>query len=267
MFRTLGRIAAAVALLLATVAIATVATNSTAGAANTNVTANCSTAPAIQTINNSDTLTITVGAGCNAVILTASGGGSAVWTQAPLTLQQGSPIGGLSQGYTIVYTAPASGSGSAAIGFMANAQSPPAITFTINFPASAPRNDSLTDNGNGSMTITYDPTSPNENMWVSIFPSGTTCASVPASPTGRVYVLTPDAPYSPIGASPVVVAAGSPAMTGVSPGSATIAAGSYQACMYFSLNGQGTLVQALPITFSEVAPTPTPDPIAPSFTG
>ncbi len=271
MFRTLGRIAAAVAFLVATVAIATVATNSTAGAANTAVTANCSASASPQTINNSDTITFTIGTGCGAVILMAGSGssGSAVWTQLPLTLQTGSPIGGLSQGNTVVFTAPASGSGSMSLGFMANAQSPPQITFTVNYPTQAPptpRNDSIVDNGNGSMTITYDPTSPNENMWVSIFPSGTTCASVPASPTGRVYVLTPDAPYSPIGASPVVVAAGSPAMTGVSPyASATIAAGSYQACMYFSLNGQGTLVQALPITFSEVAPTP--DPVAPAFTG
>lgn len=271
MFRTFGRIAAAAALLFATVAIATVASSSTAGAANTNVTADCSTSGSIQSINNNDTLTITVGAGCGAVVVMDNGGGTVRWEPMSMYISQGAPTGGLQQGDTIVYTAPASGSDSAAIGFMANAQSPPQITFTVNYPTQAPptpRNDSIVDNGNGSMTITYDPTSPNENMWVSIFPSGTTCASVPASPTGRVYVLTPDAPYSPIGASPVVVAAGSPAMTGVSPyASATIAAGSYQACMYFSLNGQGTLVQALPITFSEVAPTPTPDPIAPSFTG
>lgn len=273
MIRTLGRSVAAVALLLATVAVATVATNSTAGAANTNVTANCSTAPAIQTINNSDTLTITVGAGCGAVILMASGGGTATWMPSfPLT--QGSPIGGLQQGDTVVFTAPASGSGSAAIGFMANAQSmPPAITFTVNFPASAPRNDSLTDNGNGSMTIAYSALSGPEVIWVAMYASGTTCPGTPPQPaTGRLYLLAPNAPANPIGASPITVTGDYPATTGLSPYVATtIPSGSYEACLYYS-SGQGpaSLKSSLAITLTASSPTTTTasgDPVAPAFTG
>ena len=270
MIRTFGRIAAAVALLLATVAVATVATNSTAGAANTNVTANCSTAPAIQTINNSDTLTITVGAGCGAVILMASGGGTATWMPSfPLT--QGSPIGGLQQGDTVVFTAPASGSGSAAIGFMANAQSmPPAITFTVNFPAASPRNDSLVNNGDGSMTITYAPTSGQESVWVSFYPSGTTCPAN-ANPTGRLYVASPAAPSNPLPASPVVMAANFPVSAGQAPnGATTIPAGAYQACMYYNSGQQTVLEQSLVVTLGVVTPTttaPAGDPVAPVFTG
>ena len=273
MIRAFGRVAAAVALLLAMVAVVTVATNSTAGAANTNVTANCSTAPAVQTINNSDTLTITVGAGCGAVILIASGGGTATWMPSfPLT--QGSPIGGLQQGDTVVFTAPASGSGSAAIGFMATAQSmPPAIAFTVNFPTQAPgpsRNDSLTDNGDGSMTVTYSPVTQPSSVWVSLFPSGTTC-NPGGVPTGRLYLLGPGIASNPFTSSPAVVAAGTGAMTGQQPLSATtIAAGSYQACMYYNPGQQTTLVQSLAVTLGVVTPTttaPADDPVVPAFTG
>ena len=267
MFRIsrLGRLAAAAVLVASG---ATVALTSTATAANTPVNYDCVTQYTYLDVNNSDTLTITITAstGCGFIILDNPQGGAlgtATLNGNPLTA--GTPVA-TANGDVVVYTAPASGNGQDGFAFLPNLQSPPGPQITITFPSPAPRNDTLVDNGNGSMTINYDPTTPNENMWVSIFPNGTTCAPVPASPTGRVYVLAPDAPYSPLGASPVVVAAGSPAMTGVSPyASATIAAGSYQACLYFSLNGQGTLVQALPITFSEVAPTP--DPVVPAFTG
>lgn len=276
MIRTLGRSVAAVALLLATVAVATVATNSTAGAANTNVTANCSTAPAVQTINNSDTLTITVGAGCGAVILMASGGGTATWMPSfPLT--QGSPIGGLQQGDTVVFTAPASGSGSAAIGFMANAQSmPPAITFTINFPTQAPpapRSDSLTDNGDGSMTVTYSPVVSPATVSLNLFAPGTTCDPT-GNPTNRLFGLSnfSSTGLPVLAASPAVLSAGSPMRSGWANTTmaSTLVAGSYQACLYyFDGVGSNVLVQSLPVTIGTVTPTTAPsgDPVAPAFTG
>lgn len=274
MIRTFGRIAAAAALLLATVAVATVATNATAGAANTNVTADCNASGSVESINNNDTLTITVGAGCGAVIVMDNAGGTTRWDQMFMNIGQGAPLGGLPQGDTITYTAPASGSGSASIGFMASAQSmPPAITFTINFPAQAPpapRSDSLVDNGDGSMTVTYSPATQPSSVWVSLFPSGTTC-NPGGVPTGRLFLLGPDIPYNPLSSSPAVVAAGTGAMTGAQPyGATTIAAGSYQACMYFNSGQQTTLEQSLAVTLGVLTPTttaPAGDPVVPAFTG
>ena len=275
MFRTFGRIAAAASLLFATVAIATVASSSTAGAANTNVTADCSTAPAVQSINNNDTLTITVGAGCGAVIVMDIAGGTAEWVPTfPLT--QGSPIGGLSQGNTIIYTAPASGSGSAAIGFMATAQAPPAITFTINFPVPAPptpRNDSLTDNGDGSLAVNYSPVTLPQSVSLNLFASGTTC-DPGGIPTNRLFGIstTPSQALPVLSASPVSLSVGSPMRSGWgnTTAASTLVAGSYQACLYY-FDGVTSvaLVQSLAVSIGTVTPTTAPsgDPVAPAFTG
>lgn len=279
MFRTFGRIAAAVALLVATVAIATVATNSTAGAANTAVTANCSASASPQTINNSDTITFTIGTGCGAVILMSGSGsaGSAVWTQMSMTLQTGTPIGGLSQGNTVVFTAPASGSGSMSMGFMANAQSPPAITFNISYPIPAPRNDSLTDNGDGSMTVTYSPVVAPETVSLNLFAPGTTC-DPSGNPVNRLFGISK---FSSLGLpvlapSPAVLSAGSPMRSGWANTTAasTLVAGSYQACLYY-FDGitSSVLVQSLAVTIGSVTPTTAPsgdpagDPVAPAFAG
>ena len=266
MIRTFGRIAAAVALLLGTVAVATVATNSTAGAANTNVTANCTGSGSPQTINNSDTITFTVGTNCQQVMIGMGALGTAVLNGYG-QLTPGTPIGA-QPGATVVYTAPASGSGQDAMYFMINFQ--PSNTTNINFPIPAPRNDSLTDNGDGSMTVTYSPVTQPNSVWVSLFPSGTTC-NPGGVPTGRLYVLGPSIPSNPFTSSPAVVAAGTGAMTGQQPYSATtIAAGSYQACMYYNSGQQTTLVQSLAVTLGTVTPTttvPAGDPVTPAFTG
>ena len=276
MFRTLGRIAAAASLLFATVAIATVASSSTAGAANTNVTADCSTAPAIQSINNNDTLTITVGAGCGAVIVMDNAGGTVRWDQMFMYISQGAPTGGLQQGDTITYTAPASGSGSAAIGFMANAQAPPAITFSVNFPVPAPptpRNDSLTDNGDGSLTVNYSPVTLPEIISLNLFASGTTCDPT-GNPANRLFGISSSSSQAlpVLAASPAVLSAGSPMRSGWANTTAasTLVAGSYQACLYY-YNGQqsNVLVQSLAVTIGSITPTTAPsgDPVAPAFTG
>ena len=275
MFRTFGRIAAAAALLFATVAIATVASSSTAGAANTNVTADCTGSAPAQTVNNSDTITFTVGTGCGAVILMAGSGtsGSAEWTQLPMTLQTGSPIGGLSLGNTVIFTAPASGSGSMSLGFMANAQSPPAITFNISYPIPAPRNDSLTDNGDGSMTVTYSSVTSPEVISLNLFASGTTC-DPNGNPANRLFgIATSSSQALPVlAASPAVLLAGSPMRSGWANTTAasTLVAGSYQACLYYyNGNQSNVLVQSLAVTIGTVTPTTAPsgDPVAPAFTG
>lgn len=276
MFRTFGRIAAAAALLFATVAIATVASSSTAGAANTNVTADCSTSGSIQSINNNDTLTITVGAGCGAVVVLDNGGGTVRWEPMSMYISQGAPTGGLQQGDTIVYTAPASGSDSAAIGFMGTAQDPPAITFTINFPAQAPptpRNDSLTDNGDGSMTVTYSPVVAPETVALNLFAPGTTC-DPSGNPTNRLFGISKfsNNGLPVLAASPAVLSVGSPMRSGWANTTAasTLVAGSYQACLYY-FDGvtSNVLVQSLAVTIGTVTPTTAPsgDPVVPAFTG
>ena len=276
MFRTFGRIAATSALLVATVAIATVASSSTAGAANTNVTADCTATGSTESINNNDTLTIDVGAGCGAVIVLDNAGGTTRWEQMSMYVSQGAPTGGLSQGNTITYTAPVSGSGSASIGFMANAQSSPQITFTINFPAPAPpapRDDSLTDNGDGSLTVTYSPVMSPETVSLNLFAPGTTCDPTGA-PANRLFGISnfSSLGFPVLAASPAVLSVGSPMRSGWGPTTAasTLVAGSYQACLYyFDAVASNVLVQSLAVTIGTVTPTTAPagDPVAPAFAG
>ena len=183
MFPTLGRIAAAVALLVATVAIATVATNSTAGAANTNVTA---------------------------------------------------------------------------------------------------RTDSLTDNGDGSLTVTYSPVVAPQTVALNLFAPGTTCDPA-ASPVNRLFGISnfSSTGLPVLAASPAVLSAGSPMRSGWANTTAasTLVAGSYHACLYYFDGASNALVQSLPVTIGTVTPTtvtpttvtptttPSGDPVAPAFAG
>ena len=269
---------AAVALLVASVSLVGLSATP-AGAANTNVTADCTGTASPQTIGNSDTVTFTLGSGCGAVIFmsgTGTAGTAAVATPFQQTLTIGAPFGGLSPGDTVVFTAPASGSGSMQIGFMANAQSPPAITFTISYPAPTPRSDSMTDNGNGSMTVTYSSVTPQQSVFVSFFPPGTTCdpTASQSSWASRLYVVSSSSNSAPIGLSPTVITAGTNGLSGTPPNTtvSAIAAGSYQTCLYF-FNGQtSTLSQSLAVTLGSVAPTTTTtaaaaDPVPPVFAG
>ena len=271
MFRTLGRFAAAAALVASSATVATVLSTSTAGAANTAITANCPNLTQPQAINNGDTVTFTVGTGCTEVVIGQPSAGGILTVNGGSALTPGNPVA-VNQGDTVVYTAPVGGAGSDSVMFLVSYT--PSTTFPIEFPVPAPRSDSLTDNGNGSMTITYEPVAGAGSVWVSLFPSGTTCAALSSSTVGRLYVLAPNMPYNPLGASPVVIAAGSGAMTGVMPyAETTITAGSYEACMYYSGGNQGTLEQSLSITLSAVTPTTSTtttasaDPVAPAFTG
>lgn len=268
MFRTFGRIAAAAALVASSAAITTFASTAPVGAANTNLNVSCSIDPPDQTIDNSDTITITMGTGCTQVVLGNPALGTLTVNGFPAT--PGNPLG-VQQGDTVIYTAPASGSGIDFIFFMINFN--PAQNLAITFPTPAPRNDSLTDNGDGSMTIAYSPLTGGQSIWVAFYASGSNCPGTPPPPpfTGRLFLLAPDTPYNPIGASPVTVTADFPAMTGAAPYAATtIPAGSYEACMYYS-PGQGpsSLTEALAITLtSGTSPTTTPStPVTPTITG
>lgn len=268
MFRTFGRIAAAAALVASSATITTFAATAPVGAANTNVNVSCSVDPADQTIDNNDTVTITIGTGCTQVVLGNPALGTMTVNGFPTT--PGNPVG-VAQGDTVIYTAPASGSGIDFIFFMVNFN--PAQNMAITFPPAPPRSDSLTDNGDGSMTIAYSALSGPEAIWVAMYASGTTCPGTPPQPaTGRLYVLAPNTPYNPIGASPVVVTGDFPAMTGVAPYAATtMPAGSYEACMYYSSGQSPASLQsslAITLTSGTTPTTTTPStPVTPTITG
>lgn len=268
--RRLGRVAAAAILVASTIAVGFIA--QPAGAVNSNVTADCSVTPSPVTINNSDTVTFTLGSGCGAVILFAGSGttGSAqVTSPFPANLQLGSPMGGLSGG-TVVFTAPASGSGSTLVGFMATAQSQPAITYTISYPVPTPRNDTIVDNGNGSVTWTFAPLSGQNSTWFSLYPAGTTCPPT-SSLAGRVAVVPAAGSNAPANAvsSPATIWAGTPAFLGATlpPSSGPIPAGTFQACSYYSSGGSTQLVASSSVTLAPEGATPAEDPVTPSYTG
>ena len=276
MFRIarLGRLAAAAVLVASG---ATVALTSTATAANTPVNYDCVTQYTYLDLNNSDTLTITITAstGCGFIILDNPQGGAlgtATLNGNPLTA--GTPVA-TANGDVVVYTAPASGNGQDGFAFLPNLGSQPGPQITITFPSPAPRNDTLVDNGDGSMTVTFDPLQVPQSVFINIFPSGTTCSPF-ASPVGRLYVLTSSNAVPTPMTSPTTIAAGSPAYTfaGTIATSTTIDAGAYQACFYFiPSNAPPDLVESLAITLAEVTPTtstttsPAGDPVVPAFTG
>jgi hypothetical protein len=272
MFRIsrLGRLAAAAVLVASGASLAIAAP---AGAANTSANFDCVSQYTYFTLENSDTLTLTMAGSCSGFIILNMPQGGALGTATlngfPMTA--GSPVG-FSLGDTVVYTAPASGSGTDGFGIMPSLQQPPGPQISITFPAPTPRNDSLVDNGNGSMTVTFDPVTGMEEVFLGIFPSGTTCSPF-GSPTGRLYVLS-TSPQLPVQmTSPTILAAGSTAyisgIDGRVTGLSKIAAGSYQACLYFR-SSMSELVQSLAITFSEVTTSTTAsgtDPVTPAFTG
>jgi len=270
MFRIsrLGRLAAAAVLVASGASLAIAAP---AGAANTSANFDCVSQYTYFTLENSDTLTLTMAGSCSGFIILNMPQGGALGTATlngfPMTA--GSPVG-FSLGDTVIYTAPASGSGTDGFGIMPSLQQPPGPQISITFPAPTPRNDSLVDNGNGSMTVTFDPVTGMEEVFLGIFPSGTTCSPF-GSPTGRLYVLS-TSPQLPVQmTSPTILAAGSTAfITGNGPATeTTIAAGSYQACLYFR-SSMSELVQSLAITLSEVTTSTTAsgtDPVTPAFTG
>ena len=266
-FSRLGRLAAATVLVASG---ATVALTSTAGAANTPLAVDCSISNLNQTIANSDTLTITLQVpSCAGFVVfnnpPSGPAGTATFNGSPLTA--GSPMG-FSGGDTIVYTAPASGSGTDGFVILPSLTPPitPLAMINITFPVPTPRTgDSMVDNGNGSMTVTLAPLTNSQTVFINFFPSGTTCPSS-GSASGRLFLLTSSSLVTAPLTSGAVISAGSSVYTisNNTPVPTTIPAGSYQACMNFnSGNGPSVLEQSLAITLGEV----TPDPVAPAFTG
>jgi hypothetical protein len=256
----LGRLAAAAVLVASG---ATVALTSTAGAANTPITINCSQQQTSATINNSDTLTVTIsGSSCGFVIFDNFGPGlygTATVNGFPLTA--GNPVA-VANGAVLVYTAPASGSGSNSFSFWPNLQAPPPIAYlNISFPLPS---GSIVDNGNGTATATYT-----GDVDLYLLTAGSTCPDPQSGNLNSVYILsTQNPPQQALAASPALIQVGTPAMTGNGP--RTIAAGAYQACMYPGVPA-GALLSGLEVNIGQVAPTTTTtsgtDPVVPAFTG
>lgn len=187
----IGRFIAAAALAVAATAVFA---GSPAGAANTNISVDCSTSNYRPSIGNGDTLTISItGSACNGYIILDNPGSGALGSatlNGTFPLTAGTPIG-LTGPATVVYTAPASGSGTQGLTIVPSLVAPitPTSSINITFPVPTPRTDTLVDNGNGSMTATFEPTTGSASIFINLFPSGTTCPSS-GQPTGRLYVLS-----------------------------------------------------------------------------
>jgi hypothetical protein len=259
MFRIsrLGRVAAAAVLVAsgATVALAT-----PASAANTPISYDCLAQYTSENVENSDTVTITMTtSSCQWVVFIPQSGASGTATLNSAPLNPGIPVA-LSNGNVIVYTAPASGSGTDQIGFPPNAQAAPAQQINITFPSPSVQ---MVDNADGSMTVTYV-----GSFSIILYAEGTTCPDPMSYNSPKLFTIFATGPYA-ISASPAVVTVGTPAISG-SGGAGTITAGTYQACSYLGPQ----FVQALTVGLGVVVPTTTTtttaasgDLVVPAFTG
>ena len=258
----LGRLAAAAVLVASG---ATVALTSTASAANTLISFDCVAQYTNENVENSDTVTITMTtSNCGWVVFNNLSGASGTATINSVALT-GTPVG-ISSGDVIVYTAPASGSGTDQIGFPPNAQAAPGPQIIITYPSNSVQ---MVDNGDGSMTVTYVGL-----FAIYLYEEGTSCPDPADFNLPRLFTIVSSGPLA-ISASPALVTVGTPGLGGNNqPG--TITAGTYQACSYL---GQ-QFVQALTVGLGVVAPTtttttpgssttvaPSGDPVVPAFTG
>jgi len=259
----LGRLAAAAALVASGVVISTVATTVPSGAADTAVTLNCGDPSSGQEIGNSDTVTITVGTGCAYVVLDTDGDGGTLSVNGGPDLTAGNPVA-VSQGDTVLFTAPASGRGRDVVLFLDGGQVPSTRIY-VAFPLSS---GSMVDNGDGSMTFTYA-----GSVVVFLLPEGSTCTSTLTGPQGELYILDGVAPVQSggVGPSPAIISAGTEVISGSGPGPVPIEAGIYEACMYFYGVMNAPLRQSLTIGLGEIVPTTTTtaadDPVTPAYTG
>jgi hypothetical protein len=257
-FSRLGRLAAAAVLVASG---ATVALTANAGAADTPITIDCAQQQTSATINNSDTLTVTIsGSGCGFVIFDNFGPGLyGTATLNNVALTAGNPVAA-ANGAVLVYTAPASGGGSNSFSFWPNLGSPPPVAFlNIAFPLPS---GSIVDNGNGTATATYT-----GDVDLYLLTAGSTCPDPHSGNLNSVYILsTQNPPQQALAASPALIQVGTPAMTSGPP--TPVAAGTYQACMYPS-GPAGALLSGLEVNIGQVAPTTTAgtDPVVPVFAG
>ena len=261
-FRSVSRLIAATTLIISGAAVATVASTAPAGAVNGALTFNCGAGYSGAAVANGAAVTVTVGTSCTNFSFGGINGappqGSATLNGSYVPPSQQIPV---IQGDSIVFTAPASGSGRDALTFMAGQN--PGDGVVISYPVPS---GSLTDNGNGTMTVTYS-----GSIIGFLFPSGSTCADPSVGSANADFIFSPQAPAGgQLAASPAVIAVGTPLMGMGGPTPIPVTAGAYQACLYESLGSPGgALLSSLAVTIGQVTPTtvPTPDPIAPAFTG
>ena len=267
-FRSFNRVVVAATLILSGATLATAASTVPAGATGTALTFDCGTGFAISSTGNGGTVTVTVGTSCTGFNLNGLNGvppaGSATLNGSYVPTMQQIPV---APGDVIVYTAPVSGSGRDALSFQAGQN--PGDGLTISFPVPT---GSLTDNGDGTMTVTYTGA-----IVGFMLPSGSVCAEVmPAMPPADTeFIFTPQGPAgASLAASPAIISVGTVVLTMTSPDPTPLTAGAYQTCMYQALSGPGgMLLSSLAISIGQVTPTtvpttvPTTDPVTPTFTG
>lgn len=201
-------------------------------------------------VTNGETVTWTVvGSGCYDVYL---GGATILGT---LTVD-GVPIASgtsalLSPGSTVVYNAPAMGSGYQGVYF--SGQGSNGAVFIVSFP---PAQASFVDNGNGTVTVTFV-----GNVLMVALPEGSSCPPYNQIVSFYRVLNTLRGEEDPVGAT-------SPYTQGADPN--RIPAGAYEGCLYYPYLSNA-VVQSGPIYIGQPAPTTTTTttvtPVTPAFTG
>ena len=251
----ISRVARPLSLLVLAITLAGLFGVSSAGAANTALSTDClSSGRTRSNIANGDTITWTlVGNGCSSVTFATSPHAGRLY--GTLTVD-GNPVspGGfafLSQGSTVVYTAPATGSDYAYIYF--DGPGPSGPEYTISFPIVS---GSFVDNGDGTVTITYTGA-----VFMAAFPQGTTCPLQTDLNNFYMVLNTLRDNESPVGVT-------SPYTQGADP--MRVPAGVYEGCLYYPYLSDDVM-QSGPIYIGQPAPTTTTtagdDPVTPAFTG
>jgi hypothetical protein len=200
-------------------------------------------------IENADTVTWTVGSGCidvefsgNAVLGTLTVNGTSVTPNSSVLV---------STGDTVVYNAPAMGTGYQRVRF--SGQGSNGSTIFVSFP---PAQGVFVDNGDGTVTVTYTGA-----VLMAALPQGSTCPT--SSQLNNFYMVlnTIRGEESPVGAT-------SPYTQGADP--TRVPAGVYEGCLYYGYVGENA-VQSGPIYIGVPAPTTTTtagaNPVTPAFAG
>lgn len=228
--------------------------NSPASAANATFSVDCSTSNRLRpNIANGETVTITVaGNACSSITFSPIPTPGHLFGTLTVDGTPVAPGGGslVSQGSTVVYTAPGSGSDYDYIYF--SGSGPLGEEFAISFPVVS---GAFVDNGDGTVTVTFVGA-----VRMGAFPQGSSCPS--ASQANNYYTVlnTLRANESPIGATSPYTQAADPAR---------VPAGVYEGCLYYPYVTDA-VIQSGPIYIGISAPTttvPSADPVTPAFAG
>lgn len=133
-------------------------------------------------------------------------------------------------------------------------------------PAGAVATASVTDNGNGSITVTYAGIGGSDHVLVFWRDAALTCPSTPGAIIPFLYVLGTDTPQA-IPSSPAVLNAGTNVLNNSSPNPTPLPDGNYRVCVYvvdYANQANDALVAQVAATIGN--PTPPAPPTTPGNT-